>query len=40
MTLNDPEIVPRPYRRKVTISMGGNTEQKDLRETVLEIMEG
>jgi len=40
LTLKDPEINPRPFTRKVTISMGSpNTGRKPV-EAVLEVCEG
>ncbi|KAG5654024.1 hypothetical protein H0H81_008038 [Sphagnurus paluster] len=39
MTLKDPEIAPHPYRRKVTISMGGAGSGQQAREAVLEVLE-
>lgn len=37
LTLKDPDIAPNPYRRKVTISMGGG---KKTTEAILEVLEG
>ncbi|KIK70421.1 hypothetical protein GYMLUDRAFT_32426 [Collybiopsis luxurians FD-317 M1] len=39
LTLNDPEIAPQPFRRKVTISMGGDAGGRKAREAVLEVLE-
>lgn len=39
LTLNDPEIAPQPFRRKVTISMGGAGGRKPSEATV-EVLEG
>jgi kinesin family protein 20 len=40
LTLKDPDIVPMPYRRKVTISMGGPGSGKKPVEATLEVLEG
>ena len=41
LTLKDPEIVPKTgYRRKVTISMGGNEKGKQINQAILEVLEG
>ena len=40
LMLTDPEITPHPYRRKVTISMGGHETGKKGSEAVLEVLEG
>ena len=32
LTLKDPEIVPKPHRRKVTVSIGGAGSGKKARE--------
>ena len=40
LTLKDPDIVPHPYSRKVTISIGGDGSKKNLVETILEVREG
>ena len=40
LTLKDPDIVPHPYSRKVTISVGGHSSGKKPVETVLEVHEG
>ncbi|RXW18928.1 hypothetical protein EST38_g6927 [Candolleomyces aberdarensis] len=40
LTLKDPEIVPKTgYRRKVTISMGGNEKGKQVNQAILEVLE-
>ncbi|KAG6910549.1 hypothetical protein DXG01_009499 [Tephrocybe rancida] len=40
LTLKDPEIVPhKPYRRKVTISMGGQGTGRKPSEAILEVLE-
>ncbi|PPQ62776.1 hypothetical protein CVT24_000470 [Panaeolus cyanescens] len=39
LSLRDPEIVPHPYSRKVTLSMGGAKTGKKAIETVLEVRE-
>ncbi|KAJ2920372.1 hypothetical protein MD484_g150, partial [Candolleomyces efflorescens] len=40
LTLKDPEIVPKlGYRRKVTISMGGNEKGKQIKQAILEVLE-
>ncbi|ESK95537.1 kinesin-like protein kif23 [Moniliophthora roreri MCA 2997] len=39
MTLRDPAIIPRPPRRKVTISTGGPGSGKKLTEQILEVEE-
>lgn len=39
LTLKDPEIAPKPYHRKVTISMGPAGSKK-AREAILEVLEG
>ncbi|RDB29118.1 Kinesin-like protein KIF20B [Hypsizygus marmoreus] len=39
LTLNDPEILPNPHRRKVTISMGGPGNGKRASEAILEVLE-
>ena len=40
LTLNDPEIIPKPHRRKVTISMGDSGHGRNAREAILEVLEG
>lgn len=40
MTLNDPEMAPKPFTRKVTISMDGNNNGRKYSEAVLEVLEG
>lgn len=40
LTLKDPDIAPMPYRRKVTISMGGPGSGKKPAEATLEVLEG
>ena len=40
MTLKDPGIVPKPFRRKVTISTGGPGSGRKASEQVLEVLEG
>jgi kinesin family protein 20 len=40
LTLKDPEIVPHPYRRKVTIPMGGPGSGRKPSEAILEVLEG
>jgi len=40
LTLKDPDIVPYPYSRKVTISMGGNEVGRKPIEAILEVREG
>lgn len=40
LTLNDPDIVPRPFTRKVTISMSGHDLGKKPVEAILEVREG
>jgi kinesin family protein 20 len=40
LTLKDPDIVPHPYSRKVTISIGGNFTGKKPVEAILEVREG
>lgn len=40
LTLKDPDIAPKPYRRKVTISTGGPGSGRKSSETVLEVLEG
>lgn len=40
LTLSDPEIVPRPFTRKVTISMNGHEHGKKPVEAILEVREG
>jgi len=40
LTLKDPEIAPNPYRRKVTIPMGGPGSGKKASEAILEVLEG
>ncbi|KIM48329.1 hypothetical protein M413DRAFT_440050 [Hebeloma cylindrosporum] len=39
LTLKDPEIVPRPYTRKVNFSMGGYDSGKKPVEAILEVRE-
>ncbi|KAF5392517.1 hypothetical protein D9757_002193 [Collybiopsis confluens] len=39
LTLNDPEIAPQPFRRKVTISMGGESGGRKASEAILEVLE-
>jgi kinesin family member 20 len=39
LTLNDPEVVPKPFRRKVTLSIGGAGSKKK-NEAVVEVLEG
>lgn len=39
LTLNDPKMIPKPFSRKVTISMDGNSGRK-ASEAVLEVLEG
>ncbi|KAF9568516.1 kinesin-domain-containing protein [Agrocybe pediades] len=39
LTLKDPEIAPRPFTRKVTISMGGHDTGRKPVEAVLEVCE-
>ncbi|KAF5375059.1 hypothetical protein D9758_000107 [Tetrapyrgos nigripes] len=38
LTLNDPEVVPKPFGRKVTLSMGGGSSKKQ-SEAVVEVLE-
>ncbi|KAE9409319.1 kinesin-domain-containing protein [Gymnopus androsaceus JB14] len=38
LTLNDPKMIPKPFSRKVTISMDGNSGRK-ASEAVLEVLE-
>ena len=40
LTLKDPEIVPHPYSRKVTIPIGGHVSGKKTVEAILEVREG
>lgn len=40
LTLKDPDIAPNPYRRKVTISLGGPGSGRKASEAVLEVVEG
>ena len=40
LTLKDPDIVPHPYSRKVTIPIGGHVGGKKPVEAVLEVREG
>lgn len=40
LTLKDPDIAPRPYTRKVTISMGGHETGRRPVEAILEVREG
>ena len=40
LTLKDPDIVPHPYSRKVTISIGGHVSGKKPVEAILEVREG
>jgi len=40
LTLKDPDIVPHPYSRKVTISIGGHDSGRKLVEAILEVREG
>lgn len=40
LTLKDPDIIPRPYTRKVTISMGGHDTGRQPVEAILEVREG
>ena len=40
LTLKDPEIIPRPYTRKVNFSMGGYDSGKKPIEAILEVREG
>ncbi|KAF8898450.1 P-loop containing nucleoside triphosphate hydrolase protein [Infundibulicybe gibba] len=39
LTLKDPGIIPHPYRRKVTISMGGPGTGIKPKEAILEVLE-
>ncbi|KAJ8083705.1 hypothetical protein PM082_002471 [Marasmius tenuissimus] len=39
MILKDPGIIPKPFRRKVTISTGGPGSGKKMSEQVLEVLE-
>jgi len=40
-TLKGPEVAPHPgYRRKVTISLGGEGQDKRAQERVVEVLEG
>ncbi|KAF9481717.1 kinesin-domain-containing protein [Pholiota conissans] len=39
LTLKDPDIIPRPFTRKVTISMGGRETGRKPVEAVLEVLE-
>ncbi|KAL0578476.1 hypothetical protein V5O48_003525 [Marasmius crinis-equi] len=39
MTLKDPTIIPKPLRRKVTISTGGPGSGRKMSEQVLEVLE-
>lgn len=40
LQLKDADIIPHPYSRKVTLSMGGSKAGKKAVETVLEVREG
>lgn len=40
LTLSDPDIAPRPFTRKVTISMNGPEHGKKPVEAILEVREG
>jgi kinesin family protein 20 len=40
LMLKDPEIAPNPYRRKVTIPMGGHGSGRKPSEAILEVLEG
>ena len=40
LTLNDPDIVPHPYSRKVTIPIGWHVNGKKPVEAILEVREG
>lgn len=40
LTLKDPDIIPRPYTRKVTISMDGHDTGRRPVEAILEVREG
>ena len=40
LTLKDPDIVPHPYSRKVTISIGKYGSGKKPVEAILEVREG
>jgi kinesin family member 20 len=40
LTLKDPDIVPHPYSRKVTISIGGHGSGQKPIEAILEVREG
>jgi len=40
LTLKDPEIIPRPYTRKVNFSMGAHDSGKKPVEAILEVREG
>jgi kinesin family protein 20 len=39
LTLKDPDIAPRPFTRKVTISMGGHDSGRKPVEAILEVLE-
>jgi len=39
LTLKDPEVIPKPFKRKVTLSMGGPGGKKP-SEAVVEVLEG
>ncbi|KAK0233498.1 kinesin-like protein [Armillaria fumosa] len=39
LTMRDPDIVPKPMRRKVMISTGGSGSGKKAKEAVLEVLE-
>jgi kinesin family protein 20 len=40
LTLKDPDIVPHPYSRKVTLPIGGHSGGKKPVEAILEVREG
>ncbi|KAG7450141.1 kinesin-domain-containing protein [Guyanagaster necrorhizus] len=39
LTMRNPDIVPKPMRRKVTISTGGAGSGKNMKDAVLEVLE-
>lgn len=40
LTLKDPDIIPHPYTRKVTIPIRGHVSGKKPAEAILEVREG
>ncbi|THU91649.1 kinesin-domain-containing protein [Dendrothele bispora CBS 962.96] len=39
LTLKDPDVIPKPFKRKVTLSMGGPGGGRKKSETVVEVLE-